>query len=231
MARPRYKINAIDWLDCLDWLDYQSQRSDWILIEEHPIHEIGVYSLQEKIARWRKIEFPSVSDFRKVQQVIDHSLTDEDRSRMRKSLSAKKRRRKDKRLQIKPVNITLTPEAHRVLVEFKELSNINTLSEAVEVGLISALKNLKARQEMNRTKELSVKFASISPEDLVAYIQRYLAQTEVNKSLANTCKVAYQMFIQTPGNSTTELLVDRLVEDLIWNETHLKITADSLDIF
>ncbi|TCS42530.1 hypothetical protein [Reinekea marinisedimentorum] len=231
MARPRYQINAKDWHDCLDWLDYQSQRTEWIAMPDHPVHEIGIHGLQERIAKWRALERPAKEDFRKVQLILDHSLTEQDRSRMRKSLSAKKRRRRDKRMLTKPVNVTLTPQAHATLVEFKELSSIETLSEAIETGLEAALQGLKARKEMERLKQLNHRLASLSWPELEGCARNYLKIAETRKSLSDNCKVALQMFLDDQCQSSANLLVDRLVEDLVWNELYLQVTAESLGIF
>jgi hypothetical protein len=230
MPRPRYQVNAKDWIDCLDWLDYQSKTPDWNMLQEHPIHEIGIPELQEKIAIWRAIGSPSKEDLRKLQLILDHSLTEQDRSRMRKSLSAKKRRRKDKRMLSKPVNVTLTPNAHNILVEYKMLAQIETLSEAIESGLKSALQELKSKHQADRARQLEHQLTKLSWQELVSCAQRYLHTADNRKSLSNNCKVALSMFLNDQNQSSASLLVDRLVEDLVWNEIYLQVTVDSLEI-
>ena len=230
MARPRYRISSQDWLDCLDWFEYQTHQRQWLLQPEHPIHEMGISSIQQSIAQWRQVEKPTNEMLRKLQQLLDHSITEEDRARYRKALSAKKRRRREQRLQIKPVNITLTTEAHRDLVEYKKLTGIKTLSEAVESGLKSALYELNKQKENEQSQQLLTQLSRYTPKELTKYTLRYLNCCTQQRTLANSCKVAFDLFKQSPNRNSAQLLIERLVEDLVWNNVHLGVTVESLNL-
>ena len=231
MARPRYRINRKDWLDCLDWLDHQLSLPDWVLKEGHPIHSFGLMTLRDCLNQWREVKKPTDELCDSVQEILEASFTIEDWGRLRKSLSARKRRRQEARIDEKPINITLTPSAHQMLVEFRDLSSSATFSEAVESAIRQALVELQHQQEHDLTKTLLNHCQSLKASELIAQVERYLQRTEQKRSLANSCNIAHQLFLKRPDRSSLQLVRDRFIEDLIWNQVHLKISYQSLGLF
>lgn len=228
MGRPRYHINPKDWFDCLDWFEYQLSQPHWLTDINHPIHSFGLSTLKECLTQWREIEHPTIELCESVQQIVEPSFTLEDWARLRKSLSARKRRRKEKQLDIKPVNITLTDEAHRQLKDYKNYTASTTLSEAILNALSFATESAKKAFEQKLQQQLKRLLGDYKPSIQVSLIDSYLVLAQQRRSLANSCKIAYQLFKKRPEASTLSMAVDRLIEDLIWNEVHLKVKADAL---
>ena len=231
MARPRYQINRQDWLDSLDWLDHQLASPVWLTIEEHPVHQLGLMTLRECLNQWRDVSKPTDELCASVQEILDSSLTLDDWGRLRKSLSARKRRRREQRIEEKQVNITLTPSAHQALVDYRDLSTSATFSEAIENAVRHALAELQENQEKHLNVELLDHCKVLKASELIAMVKLYLERTERNRSLANACKIALLLFLKSPDRSSLRLVRDRFIEDLIWNQTHLKINYRSLGLF
>lgn len=225
MSRPKYKINTKDWLDCLDWLEYQLSLPKWLEQPKHSIHDLGIPALQKLIGQWRAAERPGPHLIAQVQKTLDNSLESEDWARLRKALSAKRRRRKEKRYDTAPVNITLTAEAHKCLQEYKQTSGAETLSEAIILGLSHRLAELKKDQEKNRQEQLLEQVKNIKASKMISAIEQYLELCEQRRSLANSCKIAFQLFSKRPDKASYRMTIERFVEDLIWNESHLGISA------
>lgn len=230
MARPRYQINAADWFDCLDWLDHQLQQPDWLHEPDHPIHSVGLSVIKECVAQWRDIDHPSDALCRSAQDILQESLTMEDWARMRKSLSARKRRRRERQRHNRAVNITLTPQAHEALTEFRLLSGAHTFSEALEHHLQDSMITLRAQHERKLTAELQHRFQSLTTSVLLQMVEDYLELSQHRRSLANACKIAHQLYRKRPERDTLRLVRDRFIEDLVWNDTHLKVNPDDLGI-
>lgn len=231
MARPRYQINPEDWFDCLDWLDYQLQQPHWIHEPDHPIHSFGLAVLRECVVQWRDIDRPTQDLCASAQEILQDSLTMEDWSRLRKSLSARKRRRTQRKQQSKAVNITLTPAAHEALTQFRLLSGAATFSEALEDHLQEPLAQLRQLREQRLTSELKERLAKLKASEVVALVEHYLEMTLKRRSLANSCKIAHQLFLKRPDRESLRLVRDRFIEDLIWNDSHLKIAfSDLIDL-
>jgi hypothetical protein len=231
MARPRYKINPVDWLDCLDWLDHQLKQPHWITELEHPIHSFGIATLNECIAQWREVDKPTDELCQSVQEILEPSFTIEDWGRLRKSLSARKRRRKEKRLENKQINITLTPSAHHMLVEYRNMSSAATFSEAIELSMGEAMNALRVQFEQHLQAEIIESLVDKKPSEVIKLVETYLALAQERRSLANSCKIAHQLFLKRPERETLRLTRDRFAEDLVWNEVHLKITYKSLSLW
>lgn len=201
------------------------------MLQDHPIHQIGISRLQEKLSEWRVIEHPSKELCQDVQFILQNALDEDDWARLRKSLSAKRRRRRERRLQQKPVNITLTPEAHLVLAEYKRLANIETLSQAIESGLTAALAELKIKVESEQINRLRETFAGMKNEVFQSIASSYIKLSLERRNLANSCKIAMQLYEQNPDGETLNMLKLRLAEDLAWNELHLNVSVSSLNLF
>ncbi len=231
MARPRYQINPQDWYDCLDWLDHQLAQPTWLTERDHPVHSIGLSTLKDCLNQWRDVDRPTLDLCQSVQDILVRSLTMEDWGRLRKSLSARKRRRRETRLAEKPINITLTPSAHQMLVEYRDLSATGTLSEAVETAIQQALVELRESRERDLERELLEFLRHFKASVLIEVVQNYLELTTTRRSLANSCKIAHQLFLKRPDRNSLRLVRDRFVEDLVWNETHLKVPYASLNLF
>jgi hypothetical protein len=230
MARPKYKINPTDWLDCLDWLSYQLTLPKWLELPKHSIHDMGIPALLDCINQWREVKNPSEELCDAAQSILDNALEAEDWSRLRKALSAKKRRRKEKRHDSSPINITLTPEAHRVLLEFKDLTGEDTISNAIIEGLKDMIGQMTAASEQLRTKTLKQALKSYRASELVKLVGDYLNKSDERKSLANSCKIAFQLFQKRPDKNSFNMIIERFIEDIVWNETHLKISLDEMNL-
>jgi hypothetical protein len=230
MARPKYKINRKDWLDCLDWLSYQLTLPKWLEQPKHSIHDMGIPALMDCVNQWRDIVNPSDELCSAAQTILDNALETEDWARLRKALSAKKRRRKEKRYDTSPVNITLTPEAHKVLIEFKELIGEETISSAIIEGLRETIGKLTATNEVERTKLFQKTLKTYRASELVQLVGNYLNRSDERKSLANSCKIAFQLFQKRPDKTSFNMILDRFVEDIVWNETHLKIDLAEMNL-
>lgn len=228
MSRPKYHLNNKDWLDCLDWLEYQLTLPKWLEQPKHSIHDSGIPALQKLIIQWRSVERPSAELIDSAQFVLDNSLESDDWARLRKALSAKRRRRKEKRYDTGPVNITLTAEAHKCLLEYKLASGADTLSTAIIDGLSNSLATLKKHQEKHRHEQLMNEVKAVKASKMIAMIDQYLELCEQRRSLANSCKIAFQLFSKRPDKASYRMTVDRFVEDLIWNESHLGIKAEEV---
>jgi len=159
------------------------------------------------------------------------SLDNDDWGRLRKSLSAKKRRRREKRLDTKPVNITLTSAAHQILNDFKDLSGSSTLSDAIELGFQQAIDDLRAKKEVSMAEDIMALLRTYKASEIIKIVEKYLLLAKERRSLANSCKIAYQLFTKRPDRNSLKLVCDRFAEDLVWNEIHLKISHQQLSIF
>lgn len=230
MARPKYKMNRTDWLDCLDWLSYQLTLPKWLEQPKHSIHDMGIPALMECVNQWRDVVNPSDELCSAAQKVLDNALEAEDWARLRKALSAKKRRRKEKRFDTSPVNITLTADAHKILIEFKELIGEETISSAIIEGLRDSMIQLTANNEVARTKLLQQTLKTYRASELVQLVGNYLNRSDERKSLANSCKIAFQLFQKRPDKTSFNMILDRFVEDIVWNETHLKIGLAEMNL-
>jgi hypothetical protein len=228
MARPRYKITETDWLDCLDWFEHQLNQPHWLTKVDHPIHGFGLATLKECLVQWREIDKPSKELLASVQEILEPSFTLEDWGRLRKSLSARKRRRREKRLEAKPVNITLTPDSHRLLVEYRDLSGAATFSDAINLAMQKAIVDIRVNFEKRLHTEIIDRLKQLKASDIVKTVEGYLALAREKRSLANSCKIAHQLFIKRPDRESLRLVCDRFSEDLVWNEVHLKVSYLSL---
>jgi hypothetical protein len=231
MPRPRYQINADDWLDILDWVEHQLNQPQWLTMPEHPVHSFGLSTLKDCVVEWRSVEKPSADLCTSAQAILEESVTIEDWGRMRKSLSARKRRRRDRRQENKSINITLTPNAHRALVEFRDLSGASTFSDAIENHLQNTLADLRKQYERTLADTIHENLKGLKASELIKKVAQYLELAQSRRSLANSCKIAYQLFMKRPEKNTLALVRDRFVEDLIWNELHLSVEYHTLPVF
>ena len=231
MARPRYQITSDDWLDCLDWVDHQLSLPLWIEQPEHPIHTIGLASLKNKLDQWRQQQFPSTQIRTEAQELLEQAFTIDDWGRLRKALSARKRRRREERLEQKAVNVTLTPDAHKMITEYRNLTACQTISEAIEHALQDALAQARGNAAQVLNEQIMQQLMPLKASEIVQLVAAYLELAGQQRSLANSCKIAFQLFSKRPDRESLKLLCDRFSEDLIWNQVHLHITYDSLGLF
>ena len=75
MPRPRYQLNAEDWFDCLDWLDYQLQQPNWLNEPDHPVHRFGISTLKDCVVQWRDIDRPTKDLCQSTLTILEESLT------------------------------------------------------------------------------------------------------------------------------------------------------------
>lgn len=231
MGRPRYHINYEDWLDCLDWLDHQCARSDWYTLAQHPAQIFGISKLKHCVREWRSIARPSESELASAQKILLDVLTTDDWGRLRKALSARKRRRRESTQDTKPVNITLTRLAHQLLAEYRDLTDSTTLSDAIEVGLQGAMSEARRQKEKKLETAIQDWLQTYPPKAIIRSSERYLAITDQRKTLANSCRFALQVFNRRRDAASFQLLRERFVEDLVWNELHLKVSFKELTIW
>lgn len=218
-------------MDCLGWLDYQLSRPTWLTLPDHPVHTFGLSTLKESVAAWRACEHPSSEQCDALQQALEAALTSADWGRLRKSLYARKRRRRQHDRVDKAVTISLTPAAHQALVELRDLAQAETFSDAIEHSLQSTITELRQQKESSLQEELKALFKPIPASKFVALVEAYLSYAQEKRSLANSCKIAHQLFKKRPERDTLKLVRDRLLEDLVWNETHLNIPFRQLKPF
>lgn len=231
MGRPRYKVNPDDWSDTLDWLNNQLGQPEWLVNGDHPIHRFGIVALRECLVEWQMVSHPTEALCGSAQAILTEALHDDDWARLRKALSARRRRRRERRGDQKSVNITLSPIAHAHLVELKEISGFSTLSETLETALPEATKQAKSAKAKQLSAEILTRLKALKPIDQVLLIEKYLTKTQERRSLANACKIAYQLFRKRSDADSLKLLQERFVEDLVWNELHLSISYLTLDLF
>ncbi|GGX52097.1 hypothetical protein [Saccharospirillum salsuginis] len=225
MPRPRFVIGPDDWFDTLDWLDHQLSQPTWLLDEQHPIHRLGLATFQDRVRQCRYASQPTHPDCQALQSLLTDSLTRPDWDRLRKTLSARRRRRRERRLDQSPVNLTLTPAAHHWLKNLAEAGGFATLSQALEESLPQLVAEHEASNQQTRQQRIEEQLAGWPRSWLLAVIERYLDRASRERSLATACRIAYQWFQREPDRHKESLLKERFIEDLVWNETHLKRPA------
>lgn len=230
MARPRYQLNRKDWLDCLDWLQNQLDNPNWLVDSAHPINALGVNRLKEWLVEWRELSPPDKETLAQAQRVFDQALTLEDWTRMRKALSARKRRRREKMQSAKPVNLTIQPEAYEQLIEYKKLSDSDTLSEALVHALEIANSSQQKRVERKIAGRVAEYFSRLSEKEQISFVESYLFSAEKNRQWANSTRIAYKLYLRNPNDNHLALVLQRFQEDIVWNQLHLGLRFDDLGL-
>lgn len=225
MPRPRFRIGADDWFDALDWLDYQLSQPTWLLAEQHPIHHYGLASFKEQCRQFREVTEPGQGHCDDLQAILNEVLERSDWDRLRKTLSARRRRRREKRTNQGPVNLTLSGQAHQWLKQLAQAGQYSTLSEALEQQLPDLVAQLEADIQAERALAIEAELQPWPQDRLLAAIEAYLAQAANERSLATACRIAYQWYQREPDITKAALLRERFIEDLVWNEAHLKRPA------
>lgn len=222
MPRPRFVIGPDDWFDTLDWLDHQLSQPTWLLDDDHPIHQIGLATFKERVRQCRYATQPTHPDCYVLQSLLTDSLRRSDWDRLRKTLSARRRRRRERRLDQSPVNITLSQHAHTWLKNLTEAGGYDTLSEALEATLPELVAQQEAVNQQQRRQRIEDTLSTWPTEQLLGVIERYLDRASRERSLATACRIAYQWYQRDPDAHKETLLKERFIDDLVWNETHLK---------
>lgn len=225
MPRPRFRIGADDWFDALDWLDYQLSQPSWLLAEQHPIHRFGLAHFKQECRQFREVEEPGQGHCDDLQAILNDVLERTDWDRLRKTLSARRRRRREKRTNQGPVNLTLSGQAHQWLKQLAQAGQYRTLSEALEQQLPDLVAQLEADVQAKRALAIEAELQPWPQHRLLQAIEAYLAQAANERSLATACRIAYQWYQREPDNTKAGLLRERFIEDLVWNEAHLKRPA------
>ena len=140
---------------------------------------------------------------------------------MRKTLSARRRRRREKRLAQSPVNLTLTSQAHHWLKQLARAGRFATLSDALVAVLPALVADLEARAQETLKTDLEQTLASWTELDLIASADQYLAAARSDRSLATACRIAFQWHQRDPDRHKAKMLKERFIEDLVWNQIHL----------
>ncbi|MHA7878253.1 MAG: hypothetical protein ACX931_00550 [Saccharospirillum sp.] len=221
MARPRYHLRPSDWFDVLDWLTYQLNQPDWLTNPEHPVHRSGIRHLADRVEQLRHVSVPTHPDCQLLQAYLNECLARHDWDKLRKTLSARRRRRREKRTQQAPINVTLSPDAHHWLKQLVRAGGFATLSEAVEGTLPDLVATLESQARDHRYQDLAGHFARYDAPALCGAVEYYLEQTSHQRSLATACRIAYQWYLGAPDAHKEALLRERFLEDLVWNESHL----------
>jgi len=227
MPRPRFVIGPDDWFDTLDWLDHQLNQPTWLLNEQHPIHQVGLATFKDRVRQCRYASQPTHPDCEALQNLLTDSLTRADWDRLRKTLSARRRRRRERRLDQAPVNITLTPQAHHWLKNLTDAGGFATLSQALEDALPQLVAEHEAANQQARQTNIETTLKHWTRAQLLSAIERYLDLASRERSLATACRIAYQWYQREPDSHKEALLKERFIEDLVWNETHLKKPASN----
>ncbi len=221
MARPRFHITPDDWLDTLDWLEYQLSQPGWLLDDKHPVHQQGLAHLTERIHQCRYVQTPTHPDCDELQTLLEQNLDRPDWDRLRKTLSARRRRRREKRLAQSPVNLTLTTQAHHWLKQLARAGQFATLSDALVEALPSLVADLESRARGNLKAELERTLEGWSEVDLINATDLYLQTARSDRSLATACRIAFQWHQRDPDRHKAHMLKERFIEDLVWNQIHL----------
>lgn len=225
MPRPRFAICPDDWFDTLGWLEFQLSRPEWLVQEFHPIHEIGLAEFTDRVRQLRQVVQPSHPDCDGLQDLLTSALERSDWDRLRKTLSARRRRRRERRLNQSPVNLTLTPHAHHWLKQLMQAGGHDTLSDALEAHLPDIVAELELRLQRHRYDVIEAELRAWSTSKLLVAIERYLTRAQQQRSLATACRIAYQWYQRDPDPTKESLMRERFIEDLVWNESHLKRPA------
>ncbi|WP_108127125.1 hypothetical protein [Saccharospirillum mangrovi] len=225
MPRPRFRIGTDDWFDALDWLDYQLAQPSWLVANKHPIHQLGLAHFKEQLRLFRNVEEPGQGHCDDLQAMLNDALERGDWDRLRKTLSARRRRRREKRTNQGPVNLTLSGQAHQWLKQLAQAGQHSTLSAALEFHLPDLVAQLEADAQAQRAEAIEAELADWSQTHLLAAIEAYLARAAEERSLATACRIAYQWYQREPDVTKAGLLRERFIEDLVWNEAHLKRPA------
>jgi len=221
MARPRFHITPDDWFDTLDWLEYQLSQPGWLLNDAHPVHQQGLAYLTERIHQCRFVQSPTHPDCDALQTLLEHNLDRPDWDRLRKTLSARRRRRREKRLAQSPVNLTLSTQAHHWLKQLARAGQYTTLSDALTETLPGLVAELEQRVQIELKAQLEKTIANWTELDLIKATGRYLEAARSDRSLATACRIAFQWHQRDPDRHKTQMLRDRFIEDLVWNQVHL----------
>lgn len=221
MPRPRFHITPDDWFDTLDWLEYQLSQPGWLLDDEHPIHQQGLAHLTERIHQCRYVQSPTHPDCDALQTLLEHNLDRPDWDRLRKTLSARRRRRRERRLAQSPVNLTLTTQAHHWLKQLARAGQYTTLSDALIESLPTLVAELESQAQDNLKAELERGLSTWTELDLIRAVDQYLENARADRSLATACRIAFQWHQRDPDRHKARMLKERFIEDLVWNEVHL----------
>lgn len=227
MPRPRFRIGPDDWFDALDWLDYQLGRPDWLVEETHPIHRTGLATVKDRLRRFRETAQPGPADCEALQNLLNDSLERRDWDRLRKTLSARRRRRRERRSHQGPVNLTVSGQAHHWLKQLSQAGGYATLSEALEDQLPDLVARLESETQQQRFAALQHQLDAWPLAELLKAIEAYLTAASRQRSLATACRIAYQWYQREPDATKAGLLRERFIEDLVWNEVHLKQPAQN----
>lgn len=221
MPRPRFHITPDDWFDTLDWLEYQLSQPGWLLDEVHPVHQQGLAHLTERIHQCRYVQTPTHPDCDALQTLLEHNLDRSDWDRLRKTLSARRRRRRERRLAQSPVNLTLSTQAHHWLKQLARAGQYTTLSDALAESLPTLVAELESQAQGNLKAELERTLANWTELDLIRAVDQYLEHARADRSLATACRIAFQWHQRDPDRHKAQMLKERFIEDLVWNEVHL----------
>lgn len=221
MPRPRFHITPDDWFDTLDWIEYQLSQPGWLLDEEHPVHKQGLAHLTERIHQCRYVQTPTHPDCDGLQALLEHNLDRSDWDRLRKTLSARRRRRRERRLAQSPVNLTLSTQAHNWLKQLARAGQYTTLSDALVATLPRLVAELESQAQANLKAKLERALANWTEFDLIRAVDQYLENARADRSLATACRIAFQWHQREPDRHKAQMLKERFIEDLVWNEVHL----------
>jgi hypothetical protein len=225
MPRPRFHLTPDDWFDTLDWLEYQLSQPGWLVAEAHPVHNQGLAYLTERVHQCRYVQSPTHPDCDALQHLLEQCLDRSDWDRLRKTLSARRRRRRERRMAQSPVNLTLNTQAHHWLKQLARAGHFTTLSDALAETLPELVAEMEQRAQVELKARLENAIADWTELSLAEAVDRYLETARSDRSLATACRIAFQWYQRDPDQNKARMLRERFVEDLVWNEVHLGKTA------
>jgi hypothetical protein len=227
MPRPRFHLTPDDWFDTLDWLEYQLSQPGWLVAEEHPVHTQGLAYLTERVHQCRYVQTPTHPDCDALQHLLEQCLDRSDWDRLRKTLSARRRRRRERRMAQSPVNLTLNTQAHHWLKQLARAGQFDTLSDALAETLPALVANPEQQAQVRLKARLEEATSDWVEAELIAAVDHYLAAARSDRSLATACRIAFQWYQRNPDRHKAQMLKERFVEDLVWNEIHLNKAASN----
>jgi len=81
--------------------------------------------------------------------------------------------------------------------------------------------DLEAHAQKTLKTDLEQTLASWTELDLIANADQYLTAARNDRSLATACRIAFQWHQRDPDRHKAQMLKERFIEDLVWNQIHL----------
>jgi hypothetical protein len=119
------------------------------------------------------------------------------------------------------VNLTLSTQAHHWLKQLARAGQFNTLSEALAQSLPSLVSDIEQQAKVQLEAKLTLVIENWLEFDLIRVVDSYLNQAKTDRRLATACRIAFHWHQRDPDRHKANMLKERYIEDLVWNEIHL----------